>query len=984
MKDKNAERPKPLYEILLTEYEKLGILSKEEIAVIRNEVKKPDDYDENNAEQRQRFGAEMMRKIRGEIHRKVKENKDTKPFAALCLSGGGIRSATFNLGILQGLARHNLLDKFHYLSSVSGGGYIASWLSAWIYRKRLKAQEAGYTPSDENFSAEFASHVQKDLSPEHVKEVEPLEISHLRAYSNYMSPRPGLFTVDTWTLVAVYLRNLLLNWTVFLPLIAALLLLPRMFFAVLAKTHDYMPNYYEKFSGEEVLILILSFLGGSIGIGCMIAMRPTLREYFWSDAGDKTEPESTTGESRFLSFCTWLVIFLGFGVTVFWVWYKIEAGAGLPPFLYFVIFGAGIFIAGLLFALIFAIVAHFEKPKIKETLEEKKEKSDRKVYWWAEIPISLVSGAIGGAMLYLVYKILESSGSGIYFYLVYASYGIPLFLIVFLLTAVIYVGSASKVTDDMDREWLSRFGGVLLIAAVSWSLASSIVLFGPMFLGWLKTTIMGQTIAGLVGAISGAITLFLGFGDNGGGNDEKEPKSKTSFLLWFAPQVAAPIFAAFLLVLVTYGTYLLMNLVAQYVSFLSFNQLTNTDFTYPGFRVTLIWFVVLAVLGGLMGWFVNVNKFSLHATYRERLIRAYLGASRAKDRLKTANFFTGLDNLDNVEMKELTQKPFHVVNMTLNLAKSNDLRWQNRKAESFTSTALHSGSSNMDNGNGSYRTSNEYGWNAQNGKAISLGTAAAISGAAASPNMGYYTSSFAVSFLMALFNVRLGWWLGNPGETGANTYKLSAPRFAPKVFFSEALGMTDDRHKYVYLSDGGHFDNLGLYEMVLRRCHLILVCDSGADAEFGFGDFGTAIHKIRVDMGIPIEFKNREAAPTPGRNCGIAEIKYQAVDGNDAENGVLIYVKPTLDGDEPIDIINYKTRYPDFPHESTADQMYSETQFESYRKLGSHMINSFCCTDAKMPCGKCQQLSNLEKNARRYLKKFKEKKSKDGTTISAD
>jgi hypothetical protein len=51
---------------------------------------------------------------------------------AICLSGGGVRSATFCLGVLQGLAESRWLDKFHYMSSVSGGGYIASWLSSWI------------------------------------------------------------------------------------------------------------------------------------------------------------------------------------------------------------------------------------------------------------------------------------------------------------------------------------------------------------------------------------------------------------------------------------------------------------------------------------------------------------------------------------------------------------------------------------------------------------------------------------------------------------------------------------------------------------------------------------------------------------------------------------------------------------------------------------------------------------------------------------
>ncbi len=137
---------------------------------------------------------------------------DSNSITALCFSGGGIRSATFGLGILQSLAKQGLLDKFHYLSTVSGGGFIGSWLSAWIKRKTLDTVQKNL--------------VAKDLVE---GEVEAPEITHLRSYSNYMSPQLGLLSADTWTLIAVYLRNLLLNWTVLIPLITAFLLLPKLF-----------------------------------------------------------------------------------------------------------------------------------------------------------------------------------------------------------------------------------------------------------------------------------------------------------------------------------------------------------------------------------------------------------------------------------------------------------------------------------------------------------------------------------------------------------------------------------------------------------------------------------------------------------------------------------------------------------------------------------------------------------------------------------
>ena len=106
--------------------------------------------------------------------------------SALCISGGGIRSATFGLGVLQGLARCGLLNKFHYLSTVSGGGYIGSWLSAWISR-------AGLT----RVTTQLA-HQSENTRPN----PEPLEIQNLRSYSNYLSPRLGFFSADSWHIFA--------------------------------------------------------------------------------------------------------------------------------------------------------------------------------------------------------------------------------------------------------------------------------------------------------------------------------------------------------------------------------------------------------------------------------------------------------------------------------------------------------------------------------------------------------------------------------------------------------------------------------------------------------------------------------------------------------------------------------------------------------------------------------------------------------------
>src|SRR5215467_4313989 len=128
----------------------------------------------------------------------------------------------------------------------------------------------------------------------------------------------------------------------------------------------------------------------------------------------------------------------------------------------------------------------------------------------------------------------------------------------------------------------------------------------------------------------------------------------------------------------------------------------------------------------------------------------------------------------------------------------------------------------------------------------------AISGAAASPNMGYHSSPV-LTFILTLFNARLGWWLGNPGKAGGSTYRQESPFWALRPLFAEALGQTDEDHPYVYASDGGHFENLGLYEMVRRRCRFIVVVDAGADPKCEYEDLSGAIRKIRSDMGISID-----------------------------------------------------------------------------------------------------------------------------------
>jgi hypothetical protein len=212
-------------------------------------------------------------------------------------------------------------------------------------------------------------------------------------------------------------------------------------------------------------------------------------------------------------------------------------------------------------------------------------------------------------------------------------------------------------------------------------------------------------------------------------------------------------------------------------------------------------------------------------------------------------------------------------------------------------------------------------------------------------------STPALTFLLTLFNARLGAWLGNPGPAGAATWHDADPRLGPAPLLRELFGLTTDRNPYVFLSDGGHFENLGLYEMVRRRCRTIIVSDAGCDPQYTFEDLSNAVRKIRIDFSIPIEFPaaglGMELAGQGHGNAHVAigAIKYSAVDGN-VDDGLLVYMKATLSGDEPADVLNYARSHPAFPHESTSNQFFTEAQFESYRVLGHHTFEEAMKIDA--------------------------------------
>jgi len=211
-----------------------------------------------------------------------------------------------------------------------------------------------------------------------------------------------------------------------------------------------------------------------------------------------------------------------------------------------------------------------------------------------------------------------------------------------------------------------------------------------------------------------------------------------------------------------------------------------------------------------------------------------------------------------------------------------------------------------------------------------------------------------------MLNIRLGYWLVNP-------YHLAPQRrggFGFRVgrllgvgvvrFVQELIGWLVYKRSFVYLSDGGHIENMGIYPLVHRQCRLIIVGDGECDPAYTFEGLLDATRMIRIDFGVEIEMDGLDEIRSGMQQHALGTIHYP-----DGRLGYLLYFKSSLLGDDMIEatvsenayvssplrsdvrhfdemgyIARYKAAHPGFPHETTADQFFDEAQFECYRALG--------------------------------------------------
>ncbi len=811
-----------------------------------------------------------------ELYQKV-HHQQKKPFSALCVSGGGIRSATFALGAIQSMADHGFLTEFDYLSTVSGGGYIGSWLTAWTKR-------AGGLKN-------IAPKLSRNAPKPGPGELDPIQ--HLRDYNNYLTPQLGLFSADTWTVVATVIRNMTLNWLVLVPLLLFALAIPRLTVSLVtfgSPDGDLTAWWVTR------ITLILTYVCIALAIYNAMRYLPGVGklEHYQGDFLKYVLTPLVTGYALRCAYYVWIHVWSSTPISL---WSEIRQGL-IASF------------AGWLAYLLICVA--FTDPK----------QSIRALFGPISLAMLLLGSGIGVSSWLLLTKFYARESFGLSHFV---ALGPPLLLLGFSFAGALFVGLTSRVLKDEDREWFSRAGAWLTLVILAWAGICSLVLLAPVYtLGWRGWI---QSAMTFVGAMSGWATAAGGFSSKTKARKDTKETETSSWPMNLAVKVAPAAFVLlFLIGLSIFTNFVLAKTGLVDAAWWQHPQLVESS-SLPATALVAAGFLIFGLISAR---YININLFSVHAMYRNRLIRAYLGASNGERR---TSLFTGFSENDNLHMSEIdrSQRPFHVLNLTLNLVSSERLAWQQRKAESFTVSPLHCGSSDI-----GYRTSAKYA------EGITLGTAMTISGAAASPNMGYHSSAV-VGFIMTLFNARLGAWLGNPGVHGEKTWWQRGPRTATGSLIKEAFGLTNARSEYVYLSDGGHFENLGLYEMVARRCKFIVVLDGGADPCFTYEDLGNALRKIRIDMNIPIEFEEVLAAPLRAsqKRCAVARIDYSNVDG-DCAPGYLVYVKPLFLRSEPPDVQSYHSAHEEFPHETTGDQWFDESQTESYRMLGMHTMDEVC------------------------------------------
>jgi hypothetical protein len=964
----------------------------------------------------------------------------------LALSGGGIRSATFNLGLLQALQKSKLLERFDYLSTVSGGGYCGGWWSAWLSRTSRKPGKEDFFPDDERIEPErheerHAGAVACAAVSEEYHEksdssmnagVDP--IHHLRLFSNFLTPRVGLLSSDTWRAVTTIGRNLVLTWLILLPLFLAAIMCGQAYFALLtgsdfehrlvlnkdidtkaesaeddaeavyARTANIEPQAKpEARLQKRLLVALLPSLFLFVGVTLFVVLWMVftrkcwkLRDIIivtltgvawvgltlialvvtqvlpatplvWQFLGAATvlfllmlvvggrrpmaESEATWADSEFwrsriarvqtrllqMSVVLAVVLlFAGFGHEVIdFLLYEHRFQTWLSA----KIAKAGGWLAVVLSVLGAAYTAIKGSPTGGEDQKFKKPSLVDRIIFTIVPPLLL-----------LVLALFLSWGGHRWYSAVYEDAHDEIWWITFatLISAFLFLSMALyEFRPRSPRRavvlvvlWALAVAGVMLFVdsdrleknIFAICIGSVIFVFGAIFArgSGAKRNWRGIAVAAVLGLGVGITIDILDHGEQLDALAISQLPHVVLIGVFFA--VSLLIFELLFAEGSNQRSLALLCIGFAMLVLLGIASCLPAAFAW---RLLAMFGCISAVMGWVLslGWLLDPNVLTVHAFYKARLVRAYLGASNEARGRATDTDITEAVPGDDVALVNLANTshgaPYHLINTTLNLVGARDLATVQRFSDAFMLSKLYCGSQRT-----GYRPTDKYACGT-----MSLGTAVSVSGAAASANMGARTPSSALVMLLTLFNVRLGYWAPTPNRTW---WRAGSARLWPYYTIQELLSQTTDLLPFCYLTDGGHFENTGAYALIQRGCRTIVISDCGADPKPPrFTDLGELVRKVRIDFGTKIDLDlNKLRDDDPQSHFLVGTIQYSEAHANkiglpkEERDGVIIVIKPNLTSPLPADVRQYGFENGEFPQQSTADQWYDEQQFESYRQLG--------------------------------------------------
>lgn len=784
--------------------------------------------------------------------------------AGLALSGGGIRSAAFSLGVLQAFNHHNALRNVDYLSTVSGGGYMGSALTA-----TMSCTQGAFV---------FGNAPTSDADEKAAEIADTDAVGHLRNYSNYLIPA-GFRDIRTGS--AIVLRGLVANfaWVLLIVLLAA---------GLTIITNPYRSSLgCPDLVGYELCIYIpaknfgLTLAFGLIGLSGFFIWA-LYRSFL---AADRLAEFRTILPEIASYYLIWLAVMFFVDLQVFTLEgmfqlaQAVKQSGGTLEWL-----TATVKTLAAIAAPVAAVVTFFRQ-QMGEYLKASNAEAN-------------LSTKIAAALSKTAFWI--------------ASAAVPL---------VVWVAYL----------YLSYWGIINDLAPAT---------------QYLPTSEARETVAQPAPPRPPPCRP-----------DPKEPNEEDAaqgahtpawmlkLAAWVTEEGFCPVFRPLA--------------VWENAPANAAWQPFNWTFERVLYRPMAFLYFASGFLLLLVALLLKPNANSLHGLYRDRLSKAFLFDPRRHEDETVKRNEPSIDQgrdfpqLDAMPVSTLSSRhaPYHLINTALNIQGSDYANRRGRNADFFLFSPCYVGSAAT-----GYAVTADFERAARD---LNVATAMAISGAAASSNMGS-ASIRPLRPTLALLNVRLGYWLKNPRYVDhpqpSGWWRMLRHR-SSFFLLREIAGRLYENSDNVYLTDGGHIENLGAYELLRRRCKLIVVVDAEADFTVRFPSFITLQRYARIDLGVRIDMPWDDIRKTTCAWMGLSPAsedgKVKATEGPHAaigtidygkgRTGHILYLKASLTGDENDYIRDYARRFVRFPHETTGDQFFSEEQFEVYRALGFHITHGVLC-----------------------------------------